>query len=293
MDEMQTITFGSYPQSRVNDEELVAALTEQAGGKPAEGGLWRKTFYWKGHRKEPSRIWLVDVERDGERYRGVSFEYYRSHFHDYGKNYIQKVNGYLAGNVYWFRYEPIVWQVLSDKDGVLTLLSEKVLDDMEYNDRSCLEDPTAKNAEVPCLPFQKSLLRLWLNDDFYRTAFDEAERARFVPTICSFVPRKDETLVVTPQEEQNQVFLLTFDEVWAYAEKFVGKEKRLKWTARTSTDYANAQGAWPVFGAAQYWTCESTAGKTSVPCVDYRGSYSSFYHDFDSGVLPAIRIKSL
>ncbi|MBQ7713140.1 MAG: hypothetical protein IJT69_04915 [Clostridia bacterium] len=274
----EEVAFGSYPQTLVTDEAILAVLNERAGRPDPKGdnGLWRKTSYWKERRPIPSPIYSIDLTLKGERYRGVIFEFYRSCFHDYGKDHIQRVNGYRAGGLYWFRYEPILWRVLEVRDGAATLLSERVLDDCEYVDRYALENPKVKGeVRLPLLPFQKSTLCRYLNEELFSSAFDEVERPRILP--------------VTPEQEGVRVSLLSEKEAKDYASRFGGDDPRL-WIVRVSTDYANAQGAWPVFGHTGWW---ARLDKTTphVPYFNYEGRVEHYDHSDDCGILPVIRIK--
>lgn len=268
--------FGSYPQSRVTDEAILSALGERAGrpDPQADGGLWHKTAYWKLRRPIPSPIYTIDLTLDCERYRGVLFEFYRSCFHDFGKDHIQRVNGYRAGEVYWFRFEPIRWHVLEASDGSATLLSDMILDACEYNDRFALDDPKAKGiVHVPHRPFASSTLRRFMDEELYYSAFSEEERGRLLP----FGSAKDD-----------RVSLLSEAEVKAYAMRFSADPR--SWIRRVSTDYANAQGAWPVFGFSGYWARLDRA-TPHVPYFSYEGRVDHYEHDSDCGILPLICIK--
>jgi len=89
-----------------------------------------------------SFMWYIDVDIDGDGandYRGVYFVNYRSETTN-GRNYstgedgrsTQYNNGFAKGSVYWFKFEPITWTVLSVTDGKALVVSDTVLDAMQF-----------------------------------------------------------------------------------------------------------------------------------------------------------------
>ena len=70
----------------------------------------------------------------------------------------------------YFRYEPIVWRILSEDNDSILLLSEDTLDSEAYN---------VSNSSTT---WEKCTLRKWLNSTFYNTAFNDKEKAGFVDT---------------------------------------------------------------------------------------------------------------
>lgn len=95
------IEFGSYPQTRVTDESLIAALN--ACTLAADN----------------------TVEYDGAKYLRVYFTTKKNNF--------QEINGYGIYTVYWFKYEPIRWRTLSAINDELFLMAENILDVQAYN----------------------------------------------------------------------------------------------------------------------------------------------------------------
>ena len=78
-----------------------------------------------------------DVVYGTEKFRGVTFTTYRpsttgykttSHT-DYSYQY---ENGYICGNVYWFKYEPLQWRVINSQTGLV--ISEIIIDSVPYSD---------------------------------------------------------------------------------------------------------------------------------------------------------------
>ncbi len=127
------ITYGSYPQTKVTDSSLITALNAQT----LQGDS--------------------TVTYDGSKYKRVSFATVNSY---------QQTNGYNSNTVYWFKFEPIQWRVLSNTDGELFVMSEKIFDAKTYHQ-------TNTN-----ITWENCTLRSWLNIDFYNTAFNLTEQAR-------------------------------------------------------------------------------------------------------------------
>lgn len=102
----RTLTYGLYPQRRVGDSELIAAL--DAIPSPEANGY----FLHRGvcHAK-------TIAKPDGS-----------NRAFDDGTKIVE-------GTVYWFECEPIQWRILSARDGVCLALSERVLDARAFDGR--------------------------------------------------------------------------------------------------------------------------------------------------------------
>ena len=149
------ILFGSYPQECVaqsgHQTALETALRKKAGDLPEDGknGKWTSFKYYytvnTGGTLSISNdidfMWYIDVEHNGEKYRGVYFTNYRPQLtldgdlgtldrSDSGSR--QYVNGYRVENVYWFKYEPILWKIIDTDGNRVQLLSTSVLDGQAY-----------------------------------------------------------------------------------------------------------------------------------------------------------------
>lgn len=134
------VEYGFYPQTHVNNESLIAEL-EQLTPSINNWVLYENEFYVK----EKAKVYN-------------------------NENYIFS-NGteIVQGNEYWFKCEPIKWNVLEVNDGKYRLLSEMLLDTSvfykDYNDR-IIDDKTIYSNN-----YEYSDIRSWLNNDFYNTAF--------------------------------------------------------------------------------------------------------------------------
>lgn len=87
--------------------------------------------------------------------------------------------------------EPIEWDVLETRDGKTLLISHYVLDKVPYTKEivPTIERPegfydvsVVANRVNSDLNWSSSYVRSWLNDSFYNKAFNDAEKAKIVPT---------------------------------------------------------------------------------------------------------------
>lgn len=204
------VLFGSYPQTAVKEDALKTALAQKAGALPENGNNGKWTSYDYPYGKNPSGntetcydtdfMWYIDVEHEGSTYRGVYFTYYRPNvalnaLQDDSASYIdgkQKSNGYSIGNSYWFKYEPVLWQIIRSEEGKAQLLCMTAIDSQPYTlvtkqsaDRikDELDTHYVYYNVMPNVPaktlgtnYEYSAIRSWLNEDFYGSAFNARQK---------------------------------------------------------------------------------------------------------------------
>lgn len=136
----KTIVYGLYPQKNVNDSTLVSALNSLTTPESNDWYLYNNEYYAKVVAK-PFTI-----------YYDVSFD-----------------NGATIknGTTYWFKCEPITWNVLSNNNGEYYILSSVVLDSHRYNKYWLGKDTNGRYSNN----YEYSEIRTWLNNDFYNSAF--------------------------------------------------------------------------------------------------------------------------
>ena len=127
--------FGTYPQTKVTDTTLSSSLNSLAGTLPTSSNSQKWTsygYYISG--SVTDYMWYIDVEYSGAKYRGVYFTSYRPYWctsSSSSSNGYQYTNGYYTSTVYWFKYEPIKWQILEEADGYATILADLALDSQQ------------------------------------------------------------------------------------------------------------------------------------------------------------------
>ena len=271
------LLFGSYPQTAVNkyDSTTLSALNALAGTNPSDGynGKWTSYKYYyakllEDGKTEPDNtidfMWYIDVNYKGEQYRGVYFDKYRPVGANGNYNVLkdgktasiscaQTTNKYFVDNVYWFKYEPILWKIVGEADGKARLLCMTALDCQPYTlviryDTEKLHDEVKDDNytlcynESPGVPtgtlgtdYEHSTVRDWLNNCFYQKAFDSAEQSIVCDTVVDNV---------TGDVGNN-----TTDKLFIPSLAEVKDEDNL---LRKASDYAKSQGTEMQYGGGSY-----------------------------------------
>ena len=249
------IAFGSYPQSEVTDETLESALTAAAGSTDG----WTSYGYYSGNEEteEPEQgnfMKYTDVEYNGAKYRGVYFTQYRPYYTNSSSsenNSYQNNNGYNASTVYWFKYEPMEWQILSydSTTGDAIVLSKSIIDSQQYYYTT--SDRTIDGKPVYANNYEHSDIRTWLNDTFYNTAFGTSEKNAIVATTL------DNSAYSTScsQYDSNS----TTDNVWL-----------LSYSEAQNTEYGFTSDTTRQAAGTEYALCQGLGRNTSNGCSNWR-----------------------
>ena len=193
---------------------------------------------------------------------------------------------------HYFRFEPIRWRVLENRDGVMTLLSARVLDCQQYN------NIPGKTDWASCS------LRKWLNGEFVNTAFSEDEKKDILLTENKNAPNCFYNTDCGP-DTLDTAFILSNDEVFGsdIAGKYgfrvgIGPDDSSK--RFDSTLFAKCRGAWwspkDYFPGNAFWFMRSNGYSPST--VTYVCDFGYLYIlgteaiCDDGGILPAIRVRS-
>ena len=200
---------------------------------------------------------------------------------------LKSINDYHIGDTFSFgRYrqnksssdalQPIEWRVLKKEAGKILAISKYGLDAREYN-------KILKNGA-----WENSALRKWLNQSFYETAFNEAEKARIAETLIKATANVKYG-TSSGNHTRDKVFLLSSDEVESM---FPAKKER----ECEPTLYARAQGVRVSLPEETCWWWLRTPGFDSdyAACVvGCHGdiSYGGDYLNNDNAVRPAIWIE--
>ena len=281
-----TIYFGEYPQTEVTDSAITSALNGMSGTLPTSTNSYDWTSYGYYIRGDVTNfMWYIDLEYSEEKYRGVYFTSYRPYdttsSSSTSKSY-QDDNGYSTGTVYWFRYEPIKWRILTESDGKAMILSELMLDSQQYN--------YASNN------YANSTIRRWLKGTFYNTAFGELQQAIIETT------EVDNSVYSTgyssnPYACENtfdKVFLLSYREArnssYGFSTSTDSNSTRLK----QGSDYCKAQGSYTYSNGKGSWWLRSplNTNRGNALCVYYGGNLGSnnVVYSTSVGIVPALWI---
>ncbi len=264
--EGDTLIFGSYPQSKVTDMTLAAALTADAGALPsAENAAAWTSYGYMIDEQTYDTMWYQDVTRDDAKYRGVYFVKFRPQETDgpSAPDYsYQDDNGYAKETVYWFKFEPVKWRILSEKDGIATLLAECILDGQAYAATDAAEHK----------------IQTWLTANFLATALTADEKAILAGA--------------------DGVRLATQAEVISAANGFAADTSTMdEARKKKATDYAQVQGVLTYHGSdydgCGWWWLETASSIMGMFCaVGYIGSANGNYNpEAIGGVVPLLQIE--
>jgi len=259
------IEFGSYPQTLVTDPPLLADLNKLS---PGEYGT---------------------VMLEGEKYKLVNFAQYTPYYYSLAptaENSYQDDNGYFADTSYWFKFEPVEWRVLSAGNGQLLLMSEKILNAVEYNFGN------------EAVTWETSSLRGWLNNAFYSEAFSFTEKARIETTE---VVNQNHPVYGTPggNNTLDKVFLLSYNEALNPAYGFDTSAANAD-PARQArgTDFAKCMGLYvypsaPCTGNSGWWFRSPGFKANHASHGNGYGHIYEFYFALKSfvGVRPVITVE--
>ena len=207
-----------------------------------------------------------------------------------GKQYKKYFNAY-------FEYQPITWRVLSDENGQLLLLSEKVIDAKAYN---------VSNSSTT---WSKSTLRTWLNSTFLEDAFSSQDKE----LICNkYLVNEGNPFfnISGGNSTTDKIFILSYSDVLKPDYGFESTTNTCEARKAKLTDYARfaslhssctLQNGWYMYNEGSiygyYWL--RTPGKNSAcACTVFAGGDTNiknyeYYGVFDDevGVRPALYIN--
>lgn len=250
------IEFGSYPQSRVTDEELIFSLNQLSK-------TWVSYNYYsrpdEPYENTPNNLYVgkmvpsdfmkyADVFYNGTKYRAVFFSQYRpknTGLKGSMSSSYQYNNVYFTNIIYWFKYEPLKWRVLDPVSGLV--ICENIVDSQPYNNTIYTPDYEKfyqdSNYAVVAYDYNYSSIREWLNEHFYKTAFTYGEKEKIlIPEqyFNDFNSKYNDDYDYTYNTfRTNKVFLLPYHEAENSEYGLIDDDKSKK---VQGTDYAKSQG---------------------------------------------------
>lgn len=312
------ILFGYYPQSRLTDATVTEALNKKYKFSESSGKWLYQTYDFVNHKDTTTNettlsawnlIYYRDVTYKGVMYRGVNIINYRPLYAD---DNLSKTNGmqykeeFEKGKVYWFKYEPIMWQITENENGKALLTSNIIIDAQPYQGNieniddkyyvcdSYFDEGTMETyTYIDGMPentyannYRYSYIRKWLAESFYNNenVFNEAEKNLIQKTSVNNTDSGYSDYL--SENTEDYVFILSQKEI--YQSLNIKKEKLYK----KATDYSLVQGCYRITGGTYagngwYWT-RSPIDKESFTMVDSEkgevsthGSYYSSIIDID------------
>ncbi len=301
-------TFGSYPQSRITDEELLAQLDQQLDGVVMNSYPYTCGTDEPGSQEICEYMSWADITYNNEKYRAVRIDEYRPKYihrtHDEANSH-QVRTGYTAGNTYWFKFEPIEWRLV---DGNNLLVADLVLDSQPFNEELYYSKKgkriSGKTYYVfsdeemthPANDWEYSSIRRWLNEEFYNTAFTAEEQRMILDSQldngCNFLN------LFEYQNTTDKVFMLSFSEL-RDSDYYVSDANISK--RSDCSDYALSQGAnysrkYDEYGYSSAWLLRSPgmySGEIYIVSNDGVVRPNINAGATNAGIKPVIRIKTV
>ncbi|MBQ8160296.1 MAG: hypothetical protein IJ083_06040 [Clostridia bacterium] len=209
-----TVYFGTYPQIEVKDDTLAEALS----AKLREDG-WTDFGFLAEGASDPVAL-FQDVDMDGTLYRAVRIQALRPWYATLpaGEDTSNvDDNGFVQG-IYFFRFEPIAWTVLTvNEDGTALLHALTALDSQPY--QATYEgtgNATVPGTEAFTNNWEHSTIRAFLNSTFRDTAFSEKQKDMLKTTVLDNVNSTEKPThkyAKNQKDTEDQVFLLAYTDL--------------------------------------------------------------------------------
>ena len=302
------IEFGSYPQSEVKDEAIIAELD-----KISEAAEWISYNYYvgtgtlvgstgmacDGKMKASDYMIYADILYNGEKYRAVKFLEYRPSDTGYTSskdNSYQDDNGYYTNIIYYFKFESLVWRILDPMDNFV--MCNSIIDSQAYQNFIYHNGTNFYNS-LDCINYASdwatSSIRNWLNNEFYNTAFSINEKEHI--GISNLENKSVYINGYDGVETEDKIFLISFHDSLNSAYGFNPLwEEENQARQLECTDYAKCQGAY-TDESSNYnsWWLRSPSFSINVAAVDYTG-HSEYYYphglgETNVGVVPAFKFN--
>lgn len=301
------IEFGSYPQTQVTDENIISALN---GAVSESEGYFEE--YWCRTQPRGSNAYCAekenmmaykDVTYNNEKYRGIKINYYRPENakNDSTTKYSeQDDNGYVKGNWYWFKYEPIQW-IIFDADRMYAI-SKLTLDAQPFNNEYLEDDgmfmPKVAGGMKYANDFTVCHLKDYLRDVFMPMAFSSAEQEQLKEINVEAKPLENlsgEDDYMSRSVACTKVVVPTYEQVFG-SEKEVTYRLGVTWFEdvikdvfmnSAYTDYYKVQGGDCFYSSPAWWL--ATPDSYSGASAKYVGETGGIENAITSCVVTVLR----
>ena len=258
------VTFGTFPQSRVSDEDLIAQLEEKY--------------------KEDESSPYVEIE-DVMYARMIAKPYETGYEFNDGSVIV-------ADQAYWFKFDLISWRIISSNQGVYTALSDMILTSYLFHDTL---DVTTEGYYPNS--YSMSLLSITVNMLFFMVSLNEGAADYVVKQhIDNSAAASGSSSNPYGVEDSDELsYLLSHADYVNTDYGFEETTEASEFRECKATDYARASGAIyttqrEYSGNSPYWTRSPAFDKeTDAQIIDVDGSFSQKQVDTNNiGVRPAI-----
>ena len=234
------VNYGSYPQTHVGDETLIAELNKLI--ETNDRGYYE--YDGKEYAKVIANPRYYGTTSSTDKYGNV--QYYTYTYSD-GST----IN---TGIVEWFKVEPIKWRIISENaDGSYQLYSEYILDATKYYNDTYYRN--INGVDIAANNYKYSNIRAWLNGydgteykvsdytnkGFYNMAFKDNEKGAIITKEVdnSASTTFSSTNKYACENTFDKMYLLSYQDMYNGNYGFTDNESRYAQV----TDYAKAVGA--------------------------------------------------
>ncbi|MBQ4136403.1 MAG: hypothetical protein IJD73_04975 [Clostridia bacterium] len=191
------------------------------------------------------------------------------------------------GETYYFKVEPIKWVILSESDGVATLLCDSAIAAMQCDADSNI--------------YKDSDIRSWLGNKFFNSAFSATQKSLIEETTVD--NSADSTGISSNpyacENTKEKVFLLSYKESLNSAYGFnTANTNADKVRQKQATDYAKATGAYASENGNAIWWLRSPSdnrkfNEKNSRAVSEEGTVIDLYSLVDYAcAVPALKLKT-
>ncbi len=239
------VEYGFYPQTHISEEEIIEKLNLLEN--PEVNG-------WYSY--------------NDEYYTKITANIYNNENYTFEDGTI-----IINGNEYWFKCEPIKWQVIENHNGLYVLLSTILLDTSSYYVNYITR--TINDKIIYANNYEHSEIRNWLNSEFYNIAFINNSYIKVTNVDNSSQTSDSQSNQYGCNNTNDKVYLLSYQEYL-----------NLGNLECKTTDYARARGAWCYTKTAlgtstlyngTYWTRTPTSEYYYCAWNINSGGYMSAY----------------
>ena len=275
------VTFGSYPQTKIEDENLISQLNMLVS---EDDFIDLNYFYGDYNTKDKtgsfysahpeSYEFYADVIYNGEKYRALKFTEYRP-LNTYempipndNNNYVNR-GGYYKNMIHWFKFDPVEWIILDEDTGLAIT-------------KNCIEAQPYNNTRIPDKNFtyENSSIRSYLNNEFLNWAFTESDHAEIITD-------GDAIRLLTASEVVNEEYGFNSNS---------GNNDQARMALATNYAIANGCYNFVASSTSEYWGTnwflqDEYSGNTLMAQICSNGRYGTAYKDAVRGIRPVANFK--
>ncbi len=258
------MTFGRYPQTVLSDLPLIEKITS---------GMF-------------SGETILNANSNTLNYNGT--EYASIAENPFNKTKFDNGKVINAGARNYYVVDNLNWIVLYENADYAYLISEKIIDAIQYN-LNRVHHKTPDGKIVSPNDWELSYIRRWLNNEFYYDAFTDEEREK-IQTVCIPNDANEHYYKEGGKATIDSIFLTSHREIMPTA-----------YGSASTTDYARARGAYSStsashLGKGDWWTRSPGVTKDSIENIDRRGCvdavpFCNYVDDTAASVRPCLIIK--